>query len=503
MSKRDNDQLALFLQYGFTQPILPKRVGRPPFVKISNNTNANYNGVVDAPIREAAPTINYGTADFQGSSKFEAGFFGTGDRTNTVIKFGGLTGAGTGTVTNAKLRLFVVFGSNNTVNASVLNTAFDVNTVTWNIRQTATNWNVAGVYSGTDVSAVVAASALCPVSSANTYLELTGTGLDTYVQNVLNGATDNGLLLYDNNQTVPGSSSSFVSSEGVDLTRPELVFTLTPSTGTNFTGTLTGQSVTSATGTVVYTLSKTLVGQSLSALTSTLIYSFDKTLSGQSILGSTGTVVFDPNMSFTGTLTGQSSNATTGLLTYAFYKTLVGQGVVTATGSVVYSFNTTLVGQPVTAATGNITYTFSKSLIGQPTTSNTGVLVYSFDKTLSGQQVSGSTGTIVYSSSIDFTGSLVGQSVGASTGLLTYTFDKSLVGQSASSTQGIFTYSFNKTLGGQPVTSFLGTIVYQSQIDLVATLVGIGKTASTGSIIYGLITAKKDKYIEIFRRRRR
>lgn len=205
-------------------------------IRISLNSGADFGGVVDAPMREANPTINYGTADFQGNARFEAGYFGTGDRTNTVIKFGGLTGAGTGTVTNAKLRLFVVFGSNNTVNASVLNTAFDVNTVTWTIRQTATNWNVAGVYSGTDVSASVAAQLLVTPSNNGSYVELSGAGLDTYVQNVLNGTTDNGLLLYDNNQTTPSSTSSFVSSEGTNGTRPELVFTLTPNSGSGVTG---------------------------------------------------------------------------------------------------------------------------------------------------------------------------------------------------------------------------------------------------------------------------
>ena len=203
-------------------------------IRISLNSGSDFGGVVDATIWEFNPNTNYGSSDNLGNPKFAVGFNDINDRSNTVIKFGGLTGAGTGTVTNAKIRLVLLSENGKTINASVLNTAFDVNSVTWNIRQTATNWNVAGVYSGTDVSAAVAASVLTATANLGSYIELKGSGLDTYVQNVLNGATDNGLLLYDSNQVTPGGTSSFYSSEAADGFRPELVFTLTPS-NTNIT----------------------------------------------------------------------------------------------------------------------------------------------------------------------------------------------------------------------------------------------------------------------------
>ena len=217
-----------------------KRLGttEPTVVRISLNSTANFGGVVDAPIREANPNTNYATSDFQFNAKFEIGSNNVGDRTNTVIKFGGLTGAGTGNVSNSKLRIFLLSTDSITVNAAVLNVPFDVNAVTWTIRQTGTNWNVAGVYSGTDVSASIAAQAITTAANLGTYVELTGAGLDAYIQNVLNGTTDNGLLLYNNNQVAPAGTSSYVSSEGANLQRPELVFTLTPSSGgSSVTGT--------------------------------------------------------------------------------------------------------------------------------------------------------------------------------------------------------------------------------------------------------------------------
>ena len=205
----------------------------PNYIRISLNTTATYGGVVDAPIREANPTINYSTADFQGNPKFEVGYNATGDRTNTVIKFGGLSSVGTGyTVRDARLRIFCLYTDGIIANVAVLNSVFDVNTVTWNIRQTATNWVVAGGYGSVDLSNVFAAQAAVPVGSPGVYIEFMGAGINAYVQSVINGGVDNGLLLYNNTQSGPAGTSSYVSSEGANGFRPELIFQVTTAAAT-------------------------------------------------------------------------------------------------------------------------------------------------------------------------------------------------------------------------------------------------------------------------------
>ncbi len=195
----------------------------PTTYVISDNTGASFSGTEDTFVRELSPTANNGT-----SGSFSVTFWTTGDRETALIKFTGLSSVLAGTVTNAKLRLYcnIVFGGG-VVELYALSRAFNETQATWNEASTGTNWGAGGALNTTtDHNPTLLGS--INVTTAGSYYEISGAGLDAYIQAVLGGAPDYGLILMFAgtvaNATSPNDSVGFTSSEGTDGQRPEITF---------------------------------------------------------------------------------------------------------------------------------------------------------------------------------------------------------------------------------------------------------------------------------------
>lgn len=205
--------------------------GGPVNYNISDNTGATFSGTNDTYLLETSPTVNFGSG-----TTIIVKAWTTNDRTHSVIKFTGLSSVPSGgTVTNAKIRLYCQTIANDpfevpTVNAYALRRDFVEAQATWNVYQTSSNWGTAGALdTATDYNNSLLGSVLVDIENA--YYEISGTAVNTYVQNILNGTTDYGLLLVEENYLTPLNQFKegvFTSSEGTNGQRPELTFTRTP-----------------------------------------------------------------------------------------------------------------------------------------------------------------------------------------------------------------------------------------------------------------------------------
>ena len=176
-----------------------------------------------------------------------------------VYKWGELVPPGGAvTVNSATITLFNKYNTADparTVEIRKLNLAFNNSTVTsWNNRTTATPWNVAGVLGGTDVDATPIATGTMP-NTISTSFNLTGAGLITYCQAVLNGAADNGVLInLLDDITVNETSARYFAgpSEATAVRRPTL--TVDYSIGSPVNWTINSPTVNSDAGTVTLTV---------------------------------------------------------------------------------------------------------------------------------------------------------------------------------------------------------------------------------------------------------
>ena len=224
---------------------------------ISDNTGATFSGTSDTWLREQAPTSNFG-----GNGSFFVSAWTTGDRETALIKFDGWASEPTGTITSAKLRIYWVAAANTgTIEAYALLRAFNETQATWNEASTGTNWTTGGGLDTTnDRSPTLLGSVSVP--SSGQYYEISGAALNAYIQSIVNGGADLGILLADAGVLAPAGlfrATEFGSSEGTDGQRPELTFDWVAAAGggsTSVTGksgvagltTATKQSNTTATG---------------------------------------------------------------------------------------------------------------------------------------------------------------------------------------------------------------------------------------------------------------
>ena len=194
-------------------------------ITISENTGATYSGFITSPIKENNPNTNYSSG-----VEVELTSFDVGDRTFTLAQISGLNSVSEGgTVSNAKIRI-------NATNLSDPNLSFEAiqclrtvvqAQVTWNIYSTGNSWATAGGLNTTsDIGSTDLANLTIPVTTTNAYYELTGAGLTQWVQDVIDGTITNADIMMrpDPQNAQNAKFAGFVSENGTDGRRPELVF---------------------------------------------------------------------------------------------------------------------------------------------------------------------------------------------------------------------------------------------------------------------------------------
>lgn len=164
--------------------------------------------------------------------------------------------SGVGTVTNAKLWLYNADAAAvaRAYEARSLVNSFTENQVTYNKRNSATNWNVAGALAGTDVNATVIATGNAPTTAATTFF-LSGAGLNAWVQGCIDGSiTVTDLIVSAVDETTTFAQSNRVTTDvaGNGL-RPTLVFDYTPATPP--TVSVSDVTVSNVSGEAVFTVS--------------------------------------------------------------------------------------------------------------------------------------------------------------------------------------------------------------------------------------------------------
>lgn len=200
---------------------------------IGDNTGNSFSGTDDAPIKSYSSfqNTNYGT-----QVTFEINKYASGDHTNAVLKFTGLSNiSGPVTVSSATIYLYCTNNPNSggslTLDCFRLLRNWVENQVTWNNYSTGNAWTTAGgLSSGNDIAS--SASAQLTISNGAgaqlIYHAFTSAQLAADVENIINGSANNYGWLFARNGT--GNDSAyhiFASSEGTDATRPylEVVYT--------------------------------------------------------------------------------------------------------------------------------------------------------------------------------------------------------------------------------------------------------------------------------------
>lgn len=210
-------------------------------------------GVISQIINEAAPTTTYGLS--ASSCLLEA--TSATNVSRAFLQFPMVPPGGTITVSSATLGLWCDNGSSRAttrvVQAHNLLSARAAAQTSWNNKATATPWAVAGVLGGAEVSGTVIATGTFP-TAAQTGFNMTGAGLIAYCQDVLNGATDYGLILNlidDQTVTETGTRTFGGPTNATTTKRPTLTIDYTigaPPTPPNWT--ISSPTVDSDAGTV-------------------------------------------------------------------------------------------------------------------------------------------------------------------------------------------------------------------------------------------------------------
>lgn len=200
----------------------------PTTITISDNTGATYSGVTDTQLLSRLPTTNYGT-----NTIFEATNWDSTDIVHGLVKFDGLSSVPSGTAANAKLRLWVsaFFSTPNTQVYGMLRD-FVESQATWNEYSTGNSWGTAGANNTTtDYSNTLLSSLSITVTAQ--YVEFTGAALTAWVQAIVSGGANLPLQIRDISEpaTPLNIGVQYVTSEGLDGRRPELVFDLVASGG--------------------------------------------------------------------------------------------------------------------------------------------------------------------------------------------------------------------------------------------------------------------------------
>lgn len=205
--------------FGFLQAA----VAAPPVttITISDNTGATYAGVSETMGKSLQPVTPWGSTTI-----FEATNWDSTDVAHGFIKFDGLSSVPAGTVSNVKLRLWVVaiFDTPTTQVYGMLRD-FVESQATWNQYSTGNNWGTAGANNTTSDYTNTLLSSLAITVTAQ-YVELTGSALTAWAQAIVSGGANLPLLLRDSSEPASplNRGVQYATSEGVDGRRPELVF---------------------------------------------------------------------------------------------------------------------------------------------------------------------------------------------------------------------------------------------------------------------------------------
>ena len=222
------------------------------------------------------------------------------------------------------------------------------------------------------------------------------------------------------------------------------------------TAALTGQSTTSAVGTLTPTITTALTGQATTSAVGTLT----------------------PSQGATAALTGVSATSAVGTLTPSIATTFAGVSATSAVGAFAPNISVALVGQSATSAVGTLTATLASLLTGQAGTSAVGTLTPSITVAFSGVGSTASVGTL--SPNQGATASLTGVSATSDVGVLTPIITTGIVGVGSTSAVGTLTANQGNTgnLTGQFGTSDVGIFVPS----ISAAFSGVSATASAGTL---------------------
>jgi len=182
---------------------------------LGNNTG-NTAGVSASGLDQSSAAANYSGNYIRASTAGGSGNW------RTVMKFTGFPATAPTTVTSAVLTITVADAdaSARGVVLRQLLTAFTEAQVTWNERVTGTNWNVAGVLTGTDVNSTTIATGTIPSSGTFT---ISGAGFTALVQGWMDGSiTNNGVILSLSDESTASYSFLLRQPAASDGDRPYL-----------------------------------------------------------------------------------------------------------------------------------------------------------------------------------------------------------------------------------------------------------------------------------------
>ena len=386
---------------------------------VSKNTtgtyaNTGYTGFVDTKLRGLNPTTNYSTdTTFATTSWDKSG----GDVETTVLK-ADISSVGAGTVSSAEIGFYLDNGNNvdsSGVSLFALLVDFVETQATFNIRKTSNNWNTGGARgSGTDRQSTAFITVSRPATSG-AWIQFSGTAVDDMVQDWLDGTlTNNGFVAELQNHDIDPffTYQSYISSEGTDGNRPYLKFDHTSS---GVTAALTGQSISSAQGSLTESISYALTSQVIASSQGSFTDVVSKALNGQVITSQQGTLSGAVNKA----LTGQEVTVSQGTISAdnAITRALTGQSITASQGDVSETVANALTGHSASVNQGNLTNAVTYGITGQSATSSQGTIADSVLVGLTGQQITSAQGDVL--SNGDVTRALSGQSITAQQGVLT------------------------------------------------------------------------------------
>lgn len=202
-----------------------------------------------------------------------------------------------------------------------------------------------------------------------------------------------------------------LTASGVTLTGQSSTSAAGTLTG-NISVALTGQGAAFAAGTLTPARALALNGQAATFAAGTLVPSRTVALTGQQAVFTAGTI--SPQGNLTLALTGQAAAFAAGTLTPATALAVSGQSATFAAGALSPSASLALLGQSAASASGALTPAASLALLGKSATFAQGAITAGSDLTLalSGQSATFSSGTLIPARSV----ALNGQSVTVTAG---------------------------------------------------------------------------------------
>lgn len=158
------------------------------------------------------------------------------------VSFGALSGPGTVTGTILKIANADAVSPAATYELRAITSAFTFAQTTWNSRLTGTSWLTAGAIppsNNADMSTTVIGTGTAPTSGGDTIFNITGAGLDAWVQGCLDGSITNRQLILskiDDTTVAESARRRFRTDQAVTGIRPLLTFDFVPATPPSASG---------------------------------------------------------------------------------------------------------------------------------------------------------------------------------------------------------------------------------------------------------------------------